>query len=289
MLGSGLLTLGSTMYHPPSLKLSSTVDPSKISNAMGAHLAGGSLGIAMGPISLGLLMPRFGWRFTFYLWIPLTILISIFTYNFINKFIKESSKKTEIKTDLFTGIRKLYTKKFILVLTASCIVEVVIVNVSGFTPTYFQSAVGMSESLSSFIFGLGPVAGIAGAFIGGSEGDRFGIYKSAIANLIIICFLLSLIPFASNLIGISVTYILYTGMVFATMPLINSMIAFNSDINNRSLAFSLYFMIASIIGAFFPIITSLMAEIYGIIILYPMSYILLIPSIILILYLNKTK
>jgi MFS family permease len=98
---------------------------------------------------------------------------------------------------------------------------------------------------------------------------------------------LFLIPFVPGLLIILVIYVFYRGMVAAIMPLFNSMIAENSEMENRSLAFSLYFMVANIFGAFAPIITSILAEKYTLSIIFPLSVAILVPSIILIVYLHN--
>jgi FSR family fosmidomycin resistance protein-like MFS transporter len=289
MLGSGLLTLGSTMYHPPSLKASSMVEPSKMNLAMGVHLAGGSMGIATGPLTLGFLMPKYGWRFSFYIWIPLTLVISLFSYIYLKRHVSEVNVDKR-KDSLMKGFQSIFSTGFILVMAAGSLMEIVVVNLSGFIPTFFQTVLGMSESLSSFVFGLGPLVGILGAFLGGGMGNILGIYKAAAANLVIITISLMLIPFLPSLFSILTVYVFYRGMVAAIMPLFNSMIAENSEMENRSLAFSVYFMMANIFGAFTPIITSILAEKYTLTVVFPMSVSILLPSIALIVYLhNRNK
>ncbi len=286
MVGSGLLTLGSTMYHPPSLKASSMVEPSKMNLAMGVHLAGGSSGIAAGPLTLGFIMPRYGWRFSFYMWIPITLLVSTVSYLYLKRYVSETSGD-KVQSGMLKGFISIFTSGFILVMAAGSLVEIAVVNLSGFIPTYFQTVLGMSESLSSFVFGLGPLVGIVGAFIGGGMGNLMGIYKAAAANVTIITISLLLIPFVPGLLIILVIYVFYRGMVAAIMPLFNSMIAEHSEMENRSLAFSLYFMVANIFGAFAPIITSILAEKYTLSIIFPLSVAILVPSIILIVYLHN--
>lgn len=289
MLGSGLLTLGSTMYHPPSLKASSMVEPSKMNLAMGVHLAGGSMGIATGPLTLGFLMPKYGWRFSFYIWIPLTLVISLFSYIYLKRHVSKVNVDKR-KDSLMKGFQSIFSTGFILVMAAGSLMEIVVVNLSGFIPTFFQTVLGMSESLSSFVFGLGPLVGILGAFLGGGMGNILGIYKAAAANLVIITISLMLIPFLPSLFSILTVYVFYRGMVAAIMPLFNSMIAENSEMENRSLAFSVYFMMANIFGAFAPIITSILAEKYTLTVVFPMSVSILLPSIALIIYLhNRNK
>jgi MFS family permease len=55
--------LASTLYHPPALSIVSELPPENWRNrVLGIHGAGGTTGVAIGPITLGLIMETFGWR-----------------------------------------------------------------------------------------------------------------------------------------------------------------------------------------------------------------------------------
>lgn len=286
MLGSGMLTLGSTIYHPPSLKASSMVEPSKMNLAMGVHLAGGSSGFAAGPLALVFLMPRYGWRFSFYIWIPVTLIISLLSYLYLRKQVSERKEDKE-KNDTRKGFQSIFTTSFILIIAAGALMEIAIINLSSFIPTYFQTILGISESLSSFVFGLGSLVGIIGAFLGGVLGSFLGIYRATLVNLVLMTLAIAVVPFIPGVIMILVIYVFFESMFTAIMPSLNAMIAENSEMENRSLAFSVFFMTANILGAFAPILTSILAETYTLRVVFPMSVAILIPAIVLIFYLYK--
>jgi predicted MFS family arabinose efflux permease len=286
MLGSGMLTFGSTIYHPPSLKASSMVEPSKMNLAMGVHLAGGSSGFAAGPFALGFLMPRYGWRFSFYIWIPLTLVISLLSYLYLRRQVSDN-EKDKGKNDLRKGFRSLFTTSFILIIAAGALMEISIINLSSFIPTYFQTILGVSESLSSFVFGLGSLVGIIGAFFGGVQGNILGIYRATAVNLVLMTLAIALVPFIPWATMIMVIFVFFESMFTAIMPSLNAMIAENSEMENRSLAFSVFFMTANILGAFAPILTSILAETYTLRVVFPMSVAILIPAIVLVFYLYR--
>jgi MFS family permease len=289
IVGAGLLSVASTLYHPPSLKASSTLNPEKMNLIMAAHLAGGTTGIATGPILMGLLMPFFGWRSAFLFWIPVNIIFSIVSY-YQFRGIEETTKK-ERKNDIsvMMSLKSLMTMNLAVAILAAAFMEVAVMNLSSFIATYFQEDLGMSESLASLVYGLGPLTGLVGAFVGGSIGDRFGLYISSIGILVVEIFLIGIIPFTNIFLNVTILYIVYRGLFASMMPLTQSIIANNSPVENRSLAFSTSMMIASIGASISPIITSFLAEIYDISIIFPFSIILIIPSIGLYFSLYRKK
>jgi len=125
----------------------------------------------------------------------------------------------------------------LLVITAGGFVELTVVNLSSFITTYFNSGLGISESISSILFGLGSLAGIIGVFTGGKMGDKFGNQKALLIILSIIAFLLGLMFYVKVVFLAASVFIIYRSLVSATMPLLNSVVALNSSIEHRSLAF----------------------------------------------------
>ncbi len=66
-----LLYLNTTFYHPPSYSyVTKTFKPSDRSKALGIHGAGGTFGMAIGPLSISLLMGFFAfqWRQVYLFW-----------------------------------------------------------------------------------------------------------------------------------------------------------------------------------------------------------------------------
>jgi MFS family permease len=105
LLGAAFISAASTFYHPLSLKSASLIDPSKMNMALAAHLAGGTSGIATGPIILGVLMPIFGWRSAFLAWIPLNLILSVISYRIIGKFKDISKERSVSKTSVLNSVK----------------------------------------------------------------------------------------------------------------------------------------------------------------------------------------
>jgi len=69
LLPLSFIPLSSTIYHPPALTMVSELFPEeKRSRILGIHAAGGTTGVAIGPITLGLILENFGWRFSYLVW-----------------------------------------------------------------------------------------------------------------------------------------------------------------------------------------------------------------------------
>jgi MFS family permease len=156
-----------------------------------------------------------------------------------------------------------------------------------YIPAYFTTQLGMSYSLSSTISGLGPLTGLVGSFVGGFIGMRFGVTRMGAVVLALIAALLAVFPGTSAFWIVIVAYGLTRLLLSAYMPLMNSMIAENSDPRNRSLAYSTNFVAVSLVGSVTTTATSMLIEAYDTSVIFPISIAALIPTIILLYILMK--
>jgi predicted MFS family arabinose efflux permease len=274
LLGFCLFSMASTLFHPPSLKAASEVDASNLNLTMGAYNAGGNMGMAIGPIALGIIMPLMGWRSSFYLWIPPTLLTTVASYIYMRKAESPSSMKYSRAGVDFNSMMK---TDFLLVLLIGALIEAAFLNFSTYITTYFTEVRGITPSLASIIFGAGPLAGIAGAFGGGFAGYRFGERRTITILLIMGSTLFLLIPLSPSLF-IAPIYIFSRILTASIIPLQNSMVASHSDVQNRSLAYGVYFVVWSIAGAFITQITAFLVEDHGASIMFPICIALIAAS-----------
>jgi FSR family fosmidomycin resistance protein-like MFS transporter len=287
LIAFGLIALGSTLYHPPALKATSDVDPSKMSRTMGIQTAGGSLGYSAGPILLGLILPVWGWKTAFYVSIPFTLLAAVYSYFFMKKLRSTLDAPRREASYTRDAIKSLLAPYFLIVVLIGAFADATFVNLSTYITTYLTDVRGISAGLASVIFGLGPLAGILGSLGGGVAGDKLGKYRSMGIVLLFMAIMIGFIPQSPSLIVVSALYIVYRGLYSASLPLMNSLIASHSCIENRSLAFSVCFVVSNIASAFAPSVTSILVENKGISTIFPLSVISLIPSMALIIYLQR--
>lgn len=288
LLGFVLLSLGSTLYHPPSLRLASEFDSAKVSFAMGVHNAGANLGFTAGPLLLGVLMPQWGWRVSFYFWGALTLLMAAASYSYAGGRLSNVDGDSG-SLGLRYGFGSLLTAGYLTVAAVSVLAEAAFNVLFTFTPTYFTLGRGMSYSLASIVAGLGPLTGLAGSFLGGFGGDRFGKYRMGVAVLLAMTALLAVFPIPAGLLFLVVVYALYRCLQAAFMPLLNAMIASHSDPEHRSLAFSVNFVAVNLFGSFVPTATSLLIEGHGTAVIFPLSMAALLPTAGLIIFLKRIR
>ncbi len=285
LMGFTLISIGTTLYHPPSLKMASEYSTTKVTTAMGIHNMGSNLGFAAGPLLLSLFMGRSSWRHTYYVFAVLTVLMAYLTHRYTRGTLKGSG--TPLSFNVFSGIRSILTQNFLLVVAISSLVEAMFMILVTFVPAYFTIEMGLSYSLTSFISGIMPLTGLAGSIMGGYSGDRFGIYKTGIFTMAALAVLLALFPFMNTLILAAGVYGLYRSLQAAFMPILNGMITGNSSRENRSLAFSFNFVLVNLLGSISTTGISYVIESRGTPVIFPVSIAMIIPVIALLWMLQR--
>jgi FSR family fosmidomycin resistance protein-like MFS transporter len=284
LVGFILISVGSTLYHPPSLKMASNFDHSKMSLAMGIHNIGSNFGFAAGPLLLGVFMTRWGWRYSFYVWAVLTLLMGILSYRYTKQTLKGSDRK---EINFLGGLKDITTNDFLLVVALSTLVEAIFNLLVTYVPAYFTIEIGMSYSLTSIISGLGPLAGIIGSVIGGYSGDRFGKYRMGILVNALMAGFLFIFPSMKTLISVALIYGFYRCLQAAFMPLLNSIIAGHSSLENRGLAYSFNSVLVNLFGSLATTGGSFLIENFGTRVIFPICIVGIVPVSVLIWLLSR--
>jgi len=280
LVGFTLIAVGSTLYHPPSLRMASEYDPKKLTLAMGIHNTGSSLGFAAGPLLLGLMLEGWGWRYSFYVWAALTAVTAVASHRYTSMNLKGSEAGMDL--NVFAGLRSVLTLSFILVVAMSTLVESVFNILVTYVPVYFTKDLGMSYSLTSIITGLGPLTGLAGSFFGGFAGDMYGKNRVGLAVIVLMGALILVFPGLGNFWLVVAVYGLSRLFQAAYMALLNGMLAVNCPKENRSLGFSFNFVMVSLFGAITTTLAGWLIESRGTGVIFPMSLVLLVPACVIV-------
>lgn len=286
IFGFTLLSVGSTLYHPPSLRMASEYSKDKVSLAMGIHNMGSNVGFAAGPLLLGFLLTGYGWRMSFYIWGILTVAVTGLTWIYTTRNLKDTGTSTR-RFNISGGFRVILTREFMLVIIMAALIEAAMNNISTFAPLYFTKEIGMSYSLTSIVSGLAPLAGIVGSFAGGLTGDKFGKYRVALLVTFVIGMVFLVMLSTTLFLLIVGLYTIYRLLQAAFMPLLNSIIVDHSNRENLSLCFSFTFVVVSLVGSVATTGLSMLIESYGPRIIFPVSVVVLIPCIAMIYFLRR--
>jgi FSR family fosmidomycin resistance protein-like MFS transporter len=285
LLGFGLLGLGQTMYHPPALKVAGDIEPKKLGFAMGVQMAGGSLGSAVGPITLGLILLVWGWRAGFIIWVPVILLGAVYSLNHMRRITKPQSLD-ESQATLRRVPRSLLNRGFLMVVILSAVMEASSMILLTYVTSYLTGVMGITASLASVIFGVGALLGIAGCLLGGVAGDRFGRYKSIMLVMALMATSVALIPVFNSFILVALFFVIWRGLNSATMPLMNSLVVSHSESETRAMAFSVNFLVSNLADALVPVAASIAIE-GQLGVIFPVSVLILLPGIVIALYLGR--
>jgi len=284
------ISLSSTLYHPPTLTIVSELLPSSQRNrALGIHGAGGTSGIAIGPITLGIVLGTFGWRFAYLVWVFPVLLSSLFLLK-----LPKISTPPNLGRRLRTGSEtpredqpsKALRYGYIVLLVAMSVNGIGGQSVSTYMTAYLVSNRGLTESMASLVFGLSPFIGILGSLSGGYLADFFGSKR-----WMTVAYLGSLLTLAGMYLGPLWTLILLylMGGYFggSTMGPSSSLVAEFSPRKRRGLAYTIFMLPFSLMGAISPVIAAKIIELYEIQALFPFAISLSLVSILILQLLPK--
>jgi FSR family fosmidomycin resistance protein-like MFS transporter len=277
LISFSLISIGSTLYHPPALKATSELEDENKGFAMGIQNAGGSLGYSAGPLLYSLLLPLYGWRIGYYLWAPLLLVAALYSYRYISHI-----RSTE--TDKIKGsIHDIATKQFAVVVLGGVLTDATFICISTYITTYYTESRGITPGFAGLIFGVGPLLGILGSILGGGLGDRIGRRGGFLLVVFGMGVALALIPLTGSVLVSGLFYVVWRGFYSACMPLVNSLIADNTVVENRSLGYSVYSILSNLVGSAITPLVSMVIEISSLEILFPISIgLLLLVALVMV-------
>ncbi|MBS7614536.1 MFS transporter [Candidatus Bathyarchaeota archaeon] len=286
-----LIQLSSVIYHPLALTIVSELMPTqRRSRALGIHGAGGTAGVAIGPITLGLVMGSYGWQAAYLIWIIPILLSTLFLLKLPDPSLlkSESTEKVDSTLQNTTSTAKNRSQSYFLLLLAITIQGLGAQCIGTYMTTYLVSSRGLKEDVSSLLYGLNSAVGIIGALGGGYLASYSGNKRwMTIANAV------GMIVYFGIWQGpmwiLVATYLVGGYFGASTMGPSTSLAAEFSHRNRRGLAYTIFMLPFSIIGAIAPIIAAGMIELYGIQTLFPFAISLTFISIIILGLLPKEK
>ena len=286
LLPLSLIPLSSTIYHPPALTMVSELFPEeKRSRILGIHAAGGTTGVAIGPITLGLILENFGWRFSYLVWCVPVLLSTLLLLSLPG--VKPATHK-ELLTEEDRGAAdesidsnsRMISRGFILLLIAMGVNSIGQQALSAYMTVYLVSIRSLSESSASLLYGFSPFVGILGSLVGGYLGDRLGNKRwmsAAYMGRIFVYTGIWLGPLWM-LVAVYLTGGFFGG---STLGPLTSLVARFSPKKRRGLAYVIFMLFPSLMGSISPLIAAKLIELYDINGLFPFAIILTSISILL--------
>ncbi|UCH57482.1 MAG: MFS transporter [Candidatus Bathyarchaeota archaeon] len=269
IVATTLLTLNSTIYHPPSHAYTANLADSKSrARALGFLNAGGTFGMSLGPLSVTLLMVVLAlqWRQVYLFWV-VPILLGLVILYFVRAE-PPQERKLEAPDDLSEPGQpsKLLSTGFVLFLSSSGVRRFGGSMTTGFLSIWLVESQGWEVADIGLMFGIASLLGIVGSPLGGELAYRIGEKRWAVISLLAsyTCFVAAI-----TLKGYIPFMLFYLARrFFGTMAMTaNSAItATLCPPEQRGTGFALSFVPASVAGALAPMVAAYIADAYG---LYP--------------------
>lgn len=280
VIAVSLLRVSSPIYHVSGLsQISRVAKQERMSRSIGFHNALGNVGSAAGVISLTLFLSTVGWRWTYLFWS-----VPILAWGFVILVSPHLRSRRAEGTD---SLDKGWLRRMPLVFSSGLLLFLVVIGLreigstgsTTFMTTFFVETRGLSEAMSSLIFGLGPFIGIVGSLYGGFWAERAGA-KKALGWAVALCALgLTMLAVVSDLYLIVPIYVFYSFFSSTVWAPINTLVARLTPLSNRGLSYSMYFFAEGLLISIAPTLAAGVIELTSVWAVLPFSIVFLIACV----------
>ena len=197
IVATTLLTLNTTIYHPPSQSyVSKITNPKDRSRALGIWHAGGTTGFSLGPLSITILMGvfAFNWRQVYGFWV-LPILLGLVALYFVKPTDEMVSQEAKDDWEEEDTVETLLNRNMIFLLLSGTIRRFGGGLTAGFLTIWLAKSQGWSIFQIGLMLGVSSLMGIVASPLGGELASKFGEKRWLVATLFVsyTCFMLAIV------------------------------------------------------------------------------------------------
>jgi len=259
------MAVWASFYHATANSLISKSFKGRVSEAMGLHGVGGTLGTVLTPTVAWFIGATFGWPWAFVTFGVLCMLLAFF---FLRNFGK--SENRSISGDRIIDALKIRELWILLIFNVA--IGLFMKGVELYFPRYVQEnkliGFGLTEDergmWASIAFTLVLAVGVPAQWIGGKAADKFGSKKVLIATSTGVCLsLLSILLFPFPIIGIALFIVLYGLSFYAHQPALNALTGFCCPENQRGAVYGIFFFTSFGLGSLSQSIAGYVADNFG--------------------------
>jgi len=260
-----LVYINTTIYHPASYSYTTKLfKPQDRSKALGLHGAGGTLGHAMGPLAVSLLIGVLAWQWKqVYLVLAVPMIIGIVMVLFIEEETPEEKKLNDVKPEEEGDSERFLTASLVMFLVYSALRSMGGSMISSFLVLYLQDIRGMDLALASFVSSATTLTGLIAAPIGGYMAARYGDKRWLQVALLAAFTLLALSLNIPSNTAFTALYVAYGFTNTLGMAPRSAIMAKLTPRRQRGLGYALFFLPGSIVGAIAPVVAGYLAGLIG--------------------------
>ncbi|MGQ9543123.1 MAG: MFS transporter [Candidatus Bathyarchaeia archaeon] len=264
VFGVCLLKVSSAMYHISGLsQISREAELEAMSRSMGFHNTLGCLGSTLGVLSLTFFLTNVGWRWVYVFWAFPILVWALLTSKIPGPSWMGVGEVRVERLNQPSRLQGLISAGFLVFLVAVGLREVGTTGASTFMTTYLVGVKGLTETIASLIFGLGPLTGIVGSLLGGYLGERLGA-KRALSLSILGCAVILptlTIPIQTHLV--TLIYLTYSTLSQSTYVPMNTLVSNLTPARGRGVGFSAYFFTENLTMSVAPTALAAVVSLYG--------------------------
>lgn len=280
-----LLYINTTVYHPAGYSfVSRSFKPRERSKALGIQGAGGTLGMAIGPISLAVLVYLgFQWRQVYLFWFfPLLLGIAMILR------IREEPSEDVVLSDAEKTEQEpassLITASLVFFMLFSGARMIASGMTNSFLNVYLVETQGWDFGYASLILGGSFIMGIVAAPIGGFLAARYGDKRWTLTVLVVsyACYILAFL--VGGVLPFTLLYLGHGFFNFLGMASNSSIMAKLSPGRQRGLGFALYFLPGSVMGAIAPMMAAFIADSMGMYNIFMVSFAAYLVAVLVLMF-----
>jgi MFS family permease len=252
-----LMAFWASFYHPIANSFISKAFKVRVSEAMGLHGVGGTLGVVLTPTVAWFIGSSFGWPWAFVFFGALSV---VFAIVFARKAVR-TEEASHSSTTIFDALR---VRELRAVLILNIAIGLLMKGVELFFPTYLTESRSVDPMWASVAYTALLVFGVPGQWIGGKAASVIGSKKTLIGTSAAICVSLIFLLFLPiYFVGIAVFIILYGLFFYAHQPALNALTGALSPHKQRGAVFGIFFFASFGIGSVSQLISGYVADVYG--------------------------
>jgi MFS family permease len=289
LAGLIILSIGQTVYHPATYRIITNLFAARRRNtALGLNGSGGTLGMAAGPITVGLVMLTLGqgsWRLGYLVWV-----IPAFVLSVLALIIKPSTIDEDESSSYATAGEERQQQNLSSVLTHDYKSFLMLVGVrsfgvqlvSAYMTTYLRGAHAIDVEFASILFGAMPLMGILAAPIGGYLADRRGEEYALRLALFGQATALAGVAVSPSLTFLVPLVLAYGLMESSALAPSSALVAKLSSPSRRGAAYAMFALSSNLSAALAPTIGAIIAQQLSIFSIFPLAVATLLAALLML-------
>jgi len=259
-----LMGIGGSVFHPIGYSLlSDAFESGNRGKALGLGSAAGDIAVPVAFATSGFIAPVLGWRNLFILWGLIAIIAAV-----ILPLIIKEPRKRAFHSNATGKSTKTVVMTLIPVFIAMGLAAASYKIASSFITTYLNDYFELNIESANVILALMMVVGTVGSIVGGTLVDKFGEKNTVTAEMIMLG-LLSMVSFyISDVYFLSGVICIMGFFMLGVWPSFYSVIAGSTTLGARAFMYGILFAVAWSFGSFFPYISGVCADIFGLQVIY---------------------